>query len=64
MRPTWRSTVLFPAMFGPVSTTIHPDRSSTMSLGMNASAGIIVSTTGWRPPRIESPNPVCTSGRT
>ena len=64
MRPTWRSTVLFPAMFGPVRITMRPSASRWRSLGMKSSRGIIVSTTGCRPATTLSPNPVVTSGRT
>ena len=64
IRPVWRSTVLFPAMFGPVTIAIRSSSSSRRSLGMKSLPGITVSTTGWRPATISSVNPVVTSGRT
>ena len=53
---TCRITVLLPAMFGPVITRICADsRSRRTSLGTNSSpAGSDFSTTGCRPPSIDS----------
>src|SRR5437588_238926 len=48
--PTWRNSVDFPAMFGPVSTITRPRASRSTSFGMNASRAIMRSTTGWRLP--------------
>ena len=62
--PTWRSSVDFPAMLGPVRRITRPASSSVTSLGINASRGIIRSTTGWRLPSSRRPKPSVTSGRT
>jgi hypothetical protein len=47
--PTCRSTVDFPAMFGPVRIITRASSPRWTSFGMNSSRGIIVSTTGCRP---------------
>ena len=52
INPTWRSSVLLPAMFGPVRIMIRRLSSSCTLFGMNSSRGIMVSTTGWRPARM------------
>ena len=61
--PTCLSTVDFPAMLGPVSSTTRPASSSSTSFGMNASRGIMRSTTGWRLPSRCSVNSLVTAGR-
>jgi hypothetical protein len=65
MWATWRMYVDLPAMFGPVITRICLSPvSSRQSLGTNAPAGTVVSTTGCRPSATSIASPSSTTGRT
>ncbi len=64
---TWRMAVLFPAMFGPVSTISRFSASSSTSLGTKGpspDSESARSTTGCRPPWISITSLSSTSGRT
>jgi hypothetical protein len=56
--------VLLPAMLGPVTRSTRSPSLNRTSFGMNASRGIIRSTTGCRLARSINPNPSVTTGRT